>query len=54
MPRFEYCLVEWHGRRRSTERELNRLGREGWQLISTMPSPEPDVPTVMVLSRELA
>jgi hypothetical protein len=54
MPGFEYCLVEWHGRRRTTERELNRLGREGWQLVSTMTSEEPDVPTVLVLTRELA
>lgn len=51
MPRFEYCLVEVQGRRSRVERELNKLGRDGWEVVSTLESSSVSAEPVLVLMR---
>lgn len=51
MPRFEYCLVEVQGRRSRVERELNKLGRDGWEVVSTLESSSVSADPVLVLMR---
>jgi hypothetical protein len=51
MPRFEYCLVDVSGRRSRFERELNKLGRDGWEVVSTVEAPRFSDDPVLILMR---
>jgi hypothetical protein len=51
MSRFEYCVVEVPGRRGRLERELNRLGRDGWEVVSTLESSSLAAEPVLILMR---
>ncbi len=53
MVRYEYCTMEWHGRRARNERELNKLGREGWLVVSSLAPFEPPEVAFLVLCREI-
>ena len=51
MARFEYCLFEVQGRRSRVERELNKLGRDGWEIVSTIETSAISADPVLVLMR---
>jgi hypothetical protein len=51
MARFEYFLLEVQGRRGKVERELNKLGRDGWEVVSTLESSQLSADPVLVLMR---
>jgi hypothetical protein len=53
MPRYEYCTMEWQGRRSRNERELNRLGRDGWLVVSSLAPLDADAAAFLVLCREV-
>jgi hypothetical protein len=50
MPTFEYHLVDVPSRRSRFERELNKLGRDGWEIVSTLePSTLSDDPVIILM-----
>lgn len=51
MARFEYCLLEVQGRRSKVERELNKLGRDGWEVVSTLETSAISADPVLILVR---
>jgi hypothetical protein len=51
MARYEYCLVEVQSRRSRLERELNKLGRDGWELVSTLETSSISAEPVLILMR---
>jgi hypothetical protein len=51
MARFEYYLLEVQGRRNKVERELNKLGRDGWEVVSTLEGSDLSVVSILVLMR---
>jgi hypothetical protein len=53
MARYEYCTLEWQGRRSKNERELNRLGRDGWLVVSSLAPLDPPAVAFLVLCREV-
>jgi hypothetical protein len=51
MSRFEYCTMEAQGRRGRLERELNKLGRAGWEVVATLESSSVSEDPLLVLMR---
>jgi len=51
MPTFEYHLVDVPSRRSRFERELNKLGRDGWEVVSTLESSSLSDESVVIMMR---
>jgi len=51
MARFEYNLVEVQGRKSRFERELNKLGRDGWEIVSTLETSSLAEDPILVMMR---